>query len=246
MQPARIGWTSVDVPELTNCRRWILRPDKMRKDPFGNLTVRANMHPGYQNPEFIGPAGPEDPELSLVAVTSPGGKPLAVLANYSMHYVGSDRGVSPDYYGWFSDSLGRLLGAPEVVAMMSQGTSGDQHWMDYGRPKLEWKNVPYAEALARKAADAYGKIRFRDWAPVDIRQTRLTLSRRTPDAARLEWARGIWAAVPEGKPRNQVEVYAREQILLHQEPRRELILQAARIGNWYISILTGAALTARR
>jgi hypothetical protein len=30
----------------------------MRMDPFGDLTVRANMHPGYQNLDFIGPAGP--------------------------------------------------------------------------------------------------------------------------------------------------------------------------------------------
>ena len=58
LEPARIGWSVIDDPEHTFCRRWIRRPDKMLEDPFGQRTVRANMHPGYQNPDVIGPAGP--------------------------------------------------------------------------------------------------------------------------------------------------------------------------------------------
>ena len=37
-------WQSVH--KHTFCRRWIRRPDRMLDDPFGNRTVRANMHPG--------------------------------------------------------------------------------------------------------------------------------------------------------------------------------------------------------
>ena len=32
----------------------------MLDDPFGQRTVRANMHPGYQNPDAIAPASPVD------------------------------------------------------------------------------------------------------------------------------------------------------------------------------------------
>ena len=61
LEPALIGWSAIDDWEHTFCRRWIRRPDKMLEDPFGQRTVRANMHPGYQNPDVIGPAGPVDP-----------------------------------------------------------------------------------------------------------------------------------------------------------------------------------------
>ena len=70
LQPAKIGWTVVDGSELTNCRRWITRSDKMGVDPFGQKTVRAMMHPGYQNPSYTSPAGPIDPWLSVLSVVS--------------------------------------------------------------------------------------------------------------------------------------------------------------------------------
>lgn len=238
LEPARVGWTSVAAPDHTHSRRWILRPDKVRQDPFGELTVRANMHPGYQNPDFIGPSGPVDPELSLLAIQSQSGRPLAVLANYSMHYVGVPGPlVSPDYFGHFSARLKGLIGAPEAVVMMSQGTSGDLHWMDYSRPKREMDLATYAEALSRLAVQAYRGIRYRDWVEIGMLEEKLKLRRRVPSPQRLAWAKQVFAGVPDGKPRNQVEVYAREQIYLAAEPERELKLQALRLGDLAIAAI---------
>src|SRR5206468_11050879 len=93
---------------------------------------------GYENPNYIAPSGPVDPGLSLVVVQSPDGRPLALLANYSMHYFGAAP-LSADYYGKFSEGIGKLIGArdgqPPFVGIMSQGTSGDSQWMDYSQPK---------------------------------------------------------------------------------------------------------------
>lgn len=239
LESARLGWTSVAAPEYAHSRRWILRPDKVRRDPFGELTVRANMHPGYQNPEFIGPSGPVDPELSLLAIQSKTGRPLAVLANYSMHYVGVPGPlVSPDYFGHFSARLKSLIdAAPEAVVMMSQGTSGDLHWMDYSRPKREMDLATYAAALARLAASAYREVRYRDWVEIGTLEQKLELRRRVPSPERLAWAKRVFAAVPDGRPRNQVEVYAREQLYLAAESERELKLQALRLGDLAIAAL---------
>src|SRR5688572_19082005 len=130
MVPARVGWGVIQDPEHTHCRRYIRRPDRMLKDPFGELTVRAHMHPGYRlgNGDAIGPSGPEDPGLSLLSVQTADRKPLAALANYSMHYFGSPI-LSADYFGMFAAKFGEMIGADaSFVGMMSQGTSGDM-WL---------------------------------------------------------------------------------------------------------------------
>ena len=233
LAPAKAGWTVVQDFEHTNCRRWITRPDRMGGDPFGQRTVRAMMHPGYQNPAYVGPAGPIDPGLSLLSVQSPDGRPIAVLANYSMHYFGA-AAVSADYYGVFCRKLTQLIGAekrqPPFVAILSQGTSGDLHWMDYSRPRKRIGRDAYAEAVARVAAAAYKKIRYHQRVPLAMRQALLTLRRRVPDEKRLAWARQIRSRMKGPIPRNRTEVYAMEQIYLHEEPARELKLQALRVG----------------
>jgi hypothetical protein len=63
LAPARAGWTVVQDFDHTHNRRWILRPDRIRQGPFGEWSIRANMHPGYQNPDFLGPSGPVDPSV---------------------------------------------------------------------------------------------------------------------------------------------------------------------------------------
>jgi hypothetical protein len=256
LEPAQAGWAVVDDPEHTHCRRWIRRPDRMLKDPFGAVTVRANMHPGHESPDVVGPAGPVDPGLSVLAVRAPNGRPIALLANYSMHYFGTAP-VSADYYGRFCAAIARQVGTGRngerpLVAMMSQGTSGDQQWMDYGRPRPPITIDQYAEAVAGKALEAYRSIHYRDQVSLAMAETRLTLRRRVPDAARLAWARPIVAAMGDRVPKNQVEVYAKEALYLHEEPERELVLQAIRVGDLGIAAipdevyaLTGLKLKAR-
>ena len=238
LEPARMGWATVDAPDHTHCRRWILRPDKIQEDVFGERTVRANMHPGYQNPDFIGPAGPADTELSLLSVQSRNGRPLAVLANYSMHYFGSSN-VSADYYGRFSRRLAELIGngKPGFVCAMSQGTSGDLHWMDYSKPRKSIGMDRYADELAQFAADACKTISYQDTCPLEMLEKKLTLSRRIPDQARLSWAMNAAEKMQGRKPTNRPEVYALEQIHLHQDQVRELKLQILRIGELGITAI---------
>ena len=241
LEPARIGWNVIDDHEHTFCRRWIRRPDKMLDDPFGQRTVRANMHPGYQNPDAIAPAGPVDPALTVLSVQSRNGRPIAVLANYSMHYYGAEP-VSADYFGRFGTALAKRIGAqavdPPFVGIMSQGTSGDQMWMDYGQPKKEPGLDAYADAVARFAQQAYQSITYRDWVSLAMAETKLVLGRRVPDGPRLAWAKAIVGRMGNRDiPNSLPEVYAKEAIFLHEEPRRELKLQAIRIGELGIAAI---------
>lgn len=235
LAPAKVGHASVQLPQYTRTRQWVYRPDRMLRDPFGELTVRANMHPGYQNAAVIGPTGPSDPELSVVSFQSAERRPIAVLANYSMHYFGAPA-VSSDYFGLFCEKLARKIapqqqpGSAPFVAIMSQGTSGDQHWMDYGAPEKKLTMDACAQALADAAHQAYQTIQFRADVDLAMGEKDLRIPVRAPDEKRLAWARDVVAKLKDGKPTTLPEVYAREAIFLHEKPFRDVKLQAIRIG----------------
>ncbi|WP_051670126.1 hypothetical protein [Bryobacter aggregatus] len=221
LQPAQAGASKIDDYEHTFNRRFIYRPDKMLTDPFGVKSVRANMHPGYQNPDAIGPSGPVDPALTVLAIQTLAGKPIAVLANYSMHYFDS-KPISPDYFGIFEKQFAKRVNAP--IVLLSQGTAGDLMWMDYSKPKREGLTIEqYTEGLVNAAERAYKTITYDSSPSLAMEETERGFNRRVPLPSRL----GKWKG---GKPKNQVEVYQREQDLVAAEPHRDLKLQALRIG----------------
>ena len=232
LRPVKVGWAVVKDWEHTHCRQWVYRPDRMLTDPFGGVTVRVNMHPGYQNVNTIGPSGPVDPDLSVLSFQTPDGKPVALLANYSMHYYGAAP-ISPDYFGLFCKKMEKMLAPndPAFVAVMSQGTSGDMHWMDYGKPANAPGLDPYAEAVAKRAHEAYQTIQYRDDADLAMAESLLRLRQRVPDDLRLLWARGVMKGVRGRLPQTHPEVYAREAIFMHENPEQELKLQALRVGD---------------
>lgn len=240
LQPAKVGWASVDDWDHTHNRRWIFRPDRIASDPFGNPTVRAMMHPGYESPNHVGRSGPVDPGLSVLALQTKNGRPLALFANYSQHYFGASA-VSADYYGAFCRHVAKLLGQSSsegpFVAIMSQGTSGDLMWMDYAKPKQSITMDAYAEAVAKRALEAWGKVRFREHVPLGIVEKKVPLAYRVPDEARLKWARETMATVKDRLPTSRPEIYANEALLLHAKQKTELVLQALRIGDLGITTL---------
>ncbi|HEY2909014.1 MAG TPA: LamG-like jellyroll fold domain-containing protein [Gemmataceae bacterium] len=240
LAPAQIGWAVVRDPEHTANRRWIRRPDRVLIDPFGKPTVRANMHPGYLSPDVTGASGPVDAGLSVLAVRSPTGKPIAVLANFSMHYFSSPS-LSADYFGRFADKIGKLVGnsgdGTQFVGILSQGTSGDLYRVDYSRPQRPDTIEAYSAAIADKAFEAYTSIQWHDSVPLAMREATLKLRRRVPDAERLASAKKTAAQVKGPVPKTREQIYAFEQIYLDKEPERELKLQALRIGGLGIAAI---------
>ena len=242
LQPARIGWGSANAAQFTALRRWVRRPDRLDIDPFGNHSVRANMHAAQDLDNVTGESGPEDPELSMIAVQSTEGVPIAILCNFSMHYF-SDRPISADYFGLFSDQIAayaakkhatakKHAAAKNVVGIMSHGCSGDVWRRDY----MTWdrKNEPkidqYAQGLVKIAVEAYDAIKYESDTDIAMAETRLPLNYRLPDAQRLQWAQKIVDEIQDDTPKDRTEVYAREQVLLNQMQKTEIVLQAIRIG----------------
>jgi hypothetical protein len=235
LQPARVGFGKADAAEFTALRRWIRRPDRIANDPFGNPTVRATMHAGRKWDDVTGESGPEDPDLSMIAIQSRDGRPIAILANFSMHYFG-DRDISADYFGLFCEGLKQKV-APgqDFVGIMSHGCSGDIWRRDYTRPEKEW-NVSlaiedYTRDLLEIALKIYRNIEYRDEADLAMTERRMTLKYRVPDKQRLEWAQRVVEKMGERLPKNQEEVYAREQLILHERQQTEIVMQGLRIGD---------------
>ena len=130
LQLAKIGFSSEDEPSEVRNRRWFLEPGNMPPNPLGEKDqVKTNAGRNH----LVRPAGPIDPEICVIDVRNSRNKPLALIANYALHYVGGvpkriddkDREVgmaSADYFGEFSRIMPYRIGGSnppaDFVAML--------------------------------------------------------------------------------------------------------------------------------
>ena len=87
MRPAAVGAAAHPLPDEVFNRRWFLKPGKMPLNPYGRLDT-VKMNPGTSPDVIDHPAGPTDPDITIISVQDAKRKPLALFANYSLHYVG--------------------------------------------------------------------------------------------------------------------------------------------------------------
>lgn len=241
LAPARIGWGVGNLPTQVFNRRWKMKPGTPLPNPFGGQDqVRTN--PGIGNPNALEPAGPTDPQIPVISVQSPSGSPIALLANYSLHYVGGtgDGEISADYYGMFADLMQRRMGSvqpgPPFVAIMSNGTSGDINNINV-RGGKRTSTPAYAQMLrvasdvADEVHNVLQKIVYHDWVSLDARQKEISLGVRRPDAEEVEAAKEVISKAKGEVMMTKEEVYARETVLMSRYPDNvSIILQAFRIG----------------
>lgn len=246
LEPAKIGWGAGQKPELLFNRRWFVTPEARSVDPFGEKTDAVRMNPRDGRETLIKPAGPVDPEIFVLSVQHADGRPLALLANYGLHYVGGTGPgtISADYFGAFADKMAVLLDAdrqdPPFVAMMSNGASGDVNGIDSTKPRQS--SPPYEEIkrvateIAREVHQVYQGIEHRAWVPLVMAESQLAISVRRPGPERLQWADGVWNESDRQFPLTRTEIYAREALQLAQfPPVVSLRLQALRIGGLAIA-----------
>lgn len=246
LRPAAVGAAAHPLPEEVFNRRWYLKPGKMPLNPFGKMD-QVKMNPGTSPDELDRPAGPTDPDITILSVQeAKSRKPLALVANYSLHYVGgTPQGkVSADYYGEFVRLMpSRLRAGEEFVAMMSNGTSGDINNIPFlvtRPPRAPFEQI---RIVAQKAADAA----WHAWKSIDAHrsdvrlgmiQREVTLRTRRPTPEQIEWAKGVLAVTDEAEraklPR-LAENYARRALSLAEGPETVSVpLQAVRIGDFAI------------
>lgn len=115
LRPARIGHGQADVSGICFNRRFHRTPDG-----------QVEWNPALGRDDIADPAGPIDPTVTGLIVEERDGRPLAVWANLSLHYVGTtvSSAISSDYFGAFSERVRAWFG-PHVRGQLTNGSSGD-------------------------------------------------------------------------------------------------------------------------
>ena len=243
LEPARIGWGCGREPTQGFNRRYYMKPGTPVPNPFGGQD-KVIMNPGRGNPNILKAAGPTDPDIAFLSVQSVGGRPIALLANYSLHYVGPGKPgtISADYFGVFADRIQQLLGAdrmdPPFVGIMSNGTSGDINNIDWLK-KPQKRFAPYekmrqvGDLVAKAVYKAHQKVDFHDWVPLGAMQKELTLAVRKPTEEQMAYARRMLEKPDDAMPYHKREkVYARRTVQMHESPEQvSVILQSFHIGD---------------
>lgn len=242
LAPARIGWAVGEEPDQVFNRRWFMKEGTVPPNPFGGID-KVKMNPP-RGPNLVKPAGPTDPEVCILSLQTADGKPLAVLANYSLHYVG-DVGpghISSDYFGVYCDRLQQLLGAdwqdPPFVAMLSNGTSGNINNNDYSKPAEKSagrysKIRQVADEVAQATVMAMNGMEYHDWVPLDSRFSTLKLEARRPTPEQVSQAEALVAKPRIIGGKTALDVIYAERTLKMKDipPHIDLPLQAVRIGS---------------
>ena len=244
LRPAQIAFGTTPVPDHVFNRRWYMRPGTVPVNPFGGSDM-VKMNPPRGNANLVEPAGPTDPEVSLLALRQLDGKPIAVFAAYSLHYVGGvGRGhVSADYFAVFSEHLKQLLtagqknagDAPPFVAMMANGTSGDINNINFRNPRPRKK--PYeqirfvGEDVAKKVHAALASLKYQDGITLAAAYREPEIAWRRPTAQEQKWAEETIAAGRKNE-RDLSFIYAQRTMRLAEYPESTTVpLHVIRIGD---------------
>lgn len=225
LEPAQIAWGTGSVPQHVFNRRYEMKEGGIPPTPLGVATDRVRTNPGAGNPMVVKPAGPTDPEVPFLSVRSLDGRPIALYANYALHYVGGTGPghISADYFGAFArivrDRLGADKTTPPFVGMISNGASGDINNVDVlGKQE---KQPPYGqiERVAGDVADEVARIHsslaWRDHVPLAAARRELTLGVRKGTAEEVAKAREVMKQSKLAPRMETIEqVYARETVLL--------------------------------
>ncbi len=241
LQPVQVGQAAVAVPDEVFNRRWLMKDGAIAPNPFG-VVDKARMNPPGGSPDLIRPAGPTDPDVAVFSIQTADGKPLALLANYSLHYVGGVPGgqVSADYFGEFSRQIQQRLapdGQPgQFVGMLSNGASGDVNNINFRHPRERAEPFERIRVVAGRVADAaeqaYQQIEHERGVTLAMAEREIALAVRRPNAEELARARKIVAQPDDSGLPRLARYYAQSSIRLSEYPDTVKVkLQALRIGS---------------
>jgi len=235
LQPAEVAWGTGHEDRPSYNRRYIMKDGRLKTNP------------GKANPDILHPAGPTDPAFPMLLIRTKTGAPLAVLASFSLHYVGADGGdvISADYFGAFARQIKERFG-DGCTGLLAHGLSGDinnvnaqqmpEPWFEEGI-KPSQKCAIVAGMLVDQVDQLWQQAAFSD--EVTIAAMESTFSQQVHKISPHEIAL-YEARAHDGALSHQERVFAREKLLLLEYPDTvDMPMQAWRVGNWCMPTFTG-------
>jgi hypothetical protein len=230
LQPARAAWAN----------GWEPRAGFNRRYHMNDGTVKTN--PGIGNPKVLHPAGPTDPQVPMLMIETMIGQPMAVIANFSLHYVGDRPGdaISADYFGEFAGMMRQRKG-PEFVALLTHGASGDINNIDVMHKPVQRKPGERSREVATWIADqvdeCWAKAKFEDLVVVAATQETYMQRVRKLKGAGLEAAR---KQSKDQKIPLVDRLYGKERLELLRWPDKvPMVIQSLRVGGFGASTFPG-------
>ncbi len=250
-RPAKSAFGAAHAPEHVVCRRYLMKEGyKATNAVTGDFdTVKTN--PIGDEDHIIERTSKMDEELGYLAIKGIDDQWIALLGNYSMHYVGDwpNGTISADYFGEFCKYLSAKITNPDFIPMLSNGTSGDANIWDFLQPdrypKEDFKKSEFiGKDLAEKVIKSFEQLEWEKNPNLKVRYKEMPIKVRKPNAKELEDAKSLVIATdyetlvpnPDGLRR----LFAREQVLLAEYPDQVNIpIQAISIGEGTIGGLGG-------
>ncbi len=202
LRPARLVAGTASLPATYN-RRFLMR---------GGRTV---MNPPRGHPDVLGPEGPTDPEVQVLAAADASGHWLGGVVNWACHpiVVGHESVVSADYPGAMERFLHAALD-PEFICLFANGASGDLYPFDWYHPERTPYGFPFMERLGRALGAEVVRALSLDPEPLQAGRLRAATRQLAIPLRSLEQSR---VAEEEPLAPEVARVYAADRALLEEE-----------------------------
>ncbi len=182
MQPARLSAGRGRQEDLAFNRRFLMKDGSV------------GWNPGKGNPNAVRPIGPTDPEVPVVLLESPDGKPLAGCVNFALHLdtVGGTH-YSADYPFTLSRLLQESLG-DGFFTLFTIGCAGNLNHIDirWARPqKGNTEAARIGTLLAAEVLRAWKKAEPLEAAVLKAARSTVSLPLAEIRPEELAWARQV-------------------------------------------------------
>ncbi len=191
LQPAKMSAGRGHEDTISFNRRYLLRN--------GTVTM------GGRAPDVVRRVGPIDPEVGVVYLESPDGKPLATIVNFALHVaIVTGTKTSADYPNTLAETLSRVKGEGMLTLFIS-GMSGNINHVDVLHPGQRLPSEAEAARVGTVLAAAVLKT-YRNLQPIEPSLLRVASRpvrvpvRAAPSPQRIEEARAILSRWGKGAP----------------------------------------------
>jgi hypothetical protein len=156
--PAKLAFATAPQPNVAFNRRYVMQDGKVA------------WNPGKNNPKIVRPAGPIDPNISILTVTHErwqaiSGYPTksapldAILTSFPLHPdTMSGTQFSGDYPFFLQEALRAYFADPKLLSVFAQGTSGNINHVNVNSPEKQ-SGPAESERIGRALGEAVAGAR---------------------------------------------------------------------------------------